>query len=206
MANELSVPEEHLPTKAASLDVQYPKAGTLIKIEKGDVFAGAGELKASKAQTEALCAPISPGDVRILPDTASLYLPWSWYAGRLTAAFGPMGWALLPVTDSENNPKGPVARDNVMYREYILRCEGRFVASAVGECAYNPGNKRMTYGDAVEGARSNALSAAASRSGWLPTSTPKSGARSGSRNRPYASGSRLTTAKSSIGGVRAGFP
>lgn len=152
---ELSVPQESGALKRVDLDPSY---GTLIKIQKTDVFAGAGEKRATNAQIAALCGPIETKDVRVLPDTASLYLPWSWYADRLTKAFGPMGWSLLPVTDEQNNPQKPVAKDNVMYREFILRAEGRFIASAVGECSYNPNNARMTYGDAVEGAKSNALS------------------------------------------------
>lgn len=154
-----------LPQKRVEID---PTHGTLIKIDKGDIFKGAGEQAVTKKQAEILCAPVDTADVRILPDTASLYLPWSWYADRLTRAFGPMGWSLLPVTDEQNNPKPPVCRDNVMYREFILRAEGRFISSAMGECGYNPSNARMTYGDAVEGAKSNALSRNCKQLGMAP--------------------------------------
>jgi hypothetical protein len=167
MANELMQPPEgqRLPAKRIKID---PTHGTLIKIEKGDIFAGAGDQAVSKKQAEILCAPVDSKDVRILPDTASLYLPWSWYADRLTRCFGPMGWSLLPVTDEQNNPKPPVCKDNVMYREFILRAEGRFIASAMGECGYNPSNARMTYGDAVEGAKSNSLSRCCKVLGMAP--------------------------------------
>ena len=158
MPQELSQPPKPLAGGLKEINPQYPPPGTIIKIEKGDVFAGAGERPVSEKQAVVLTGPVDPADVRILPDTASLYLPWSWYAHRLTQCFGPMGWSLLPVTDSENNPRAPVAKDDVIYREYILRAEGRFVASAVGECAYRASNRRMTFGDAAEGARSNALS------------------------------------------------
>lgn len=168
MPQELSQPAKPVAGGAVrSVDPQYPP-GTLIKIEKGDVFAGASEQRLDEKRTAILCAPVDPDDVRILPDTASLYLPWSWYADRLTRTFGPMGWSLLPVTDEQNNPKAIVVRDDVIYREYILRAEGRFVASAVGECAYRPSNKRMTYGDAAEGARSNALSRCCKGLGMAP--------------------------------------
>lgn len=142
--------------------------GTSVSIVKKDVFAGAGEKAVSAKQAAVLTAPVDPDDVKILPDTGSLYLPWSWYAARLTKAFGPMGWSIVPVVDKENNPIPPVAKDNTMFREFILTADGRFVASAVGECGYKPGNKRMTFGDAVEGAKSNALSRCCKTLGMAP--------------------------------------
>lgn len=170
---ELSqIPAEQQKTglKKIPIEQTYPPggSGTMISIQKKDVFAGAGEKAVTAKQQKILTDPVDPKDVRILPDTASLYLPWSWFAARLTKAFGPMGWSLTPVTDRENNPIPPVAKDNVMYREFILTADGRFVGSAVGECAYNPTNKRMTYGDAVEGAKSNALSRCCKALGIAP--------------------------------------
>lgn len=166
--SSVPAPSEDQRGKAIALPQQHPSAGTIISIQKGDIFKGAGEEAVSKDEAKVLCAPVDSRDVRILPDTASLYLPWSWYADRLTRTFGPMGWSLLPVTDQENNPKAPVAKDNVLYREFVLRARGRFVATAIGECGYNPTNARMTYGDAVEGAKSNALSRCCKVLGMAP--------------------------------------
>lgn len=174
MNSELSqIPPEQQKgaLKRVPLENTYPAAagpGTSMSIVKKDVFSGAGEKAVSAKQEKVLTAAVDPKDVRILPDTGSLYLPWSWFAARLTKAFGPMGWSLTPVTDRENNPIPPTAKDNVMYREFILTADGRFVGSAVGECGYNPNNKRMTYGDAVEGAKSNALSRCCKALGIAP--------------------------------------
>lgn len=144
----------------AQIDPSYPAQvpqSTGI-VQRGDTFAGASEKKATDRQREILCAKVDPASVRILPDTGSLYLDWRWYADRLTDAFGPMGWSLLPTVDSSNNPNPPMIKDDVAYREFFLKVEGRFVGSALGECGYKPTNKRMTFGDAVEGAKSNSLS------------------------------------------------
>lgn len=140
------------------LPVAYPPGPAPVGIvQRGDAFAGASEKRATEKQTAILCAPVDPKDAKILPDTGSLYLSWDWYANRLTQAFGPMGWSLLPAVDAQNNPIPPYIKGEVAYREFFLKVEGRFVASALGECAYRENNHRMTWGDAVEGARSNAL-------------------------------------------------
>lgn len=140
------------------LSVGYPaQPGTLITVAKKDIFAGASERPVTREQGIILCGPVERNKVKILPDTGTPYLSWSWYAHRLTQAFGPAGWALLPVCDSQGTPIPPKAENNVLYREYVLIAEGRHIASAIGECAYRESNKRMTWGDCAEGAQSNAL-------------------------------------------------
>lgn len=145
--------------------------GTVVSITRSDPYAGAGDKPASHKQAEILCAPMSDDDRRmakVLPHTGAVYLSWSWYAHRLTMAFGPMGWSLLPVMDEQGRPLPAKVENDVMYREYILRADGRYVASAIGECAYKATNRNMTYGDCAEGARSNALSRCCKSLGMVP--------------------------------------
>ena len=108
----------------------------------------AGQLKLTEQQRKALFASVDPERVEIRPD-GLIYLPWTEYASRLTKAFG-LGWALIP--------QGmPTFKANFIYWGFWLVIGGHYCGFAIGEQEYIPSNRRMTYGDACEGAKSNAL-------------------------------------------------
>ena len=108
----------------------------------------AGQLKLTEQQRKILFAPVDPKTVEIRPD-GLIYLPWTEYASRLTKAFG-LGWALIP--------QGmPTFKANFIYWGFWLVIDGHYCGFAIGEQEYIPSNRRMTYGDACEGAKSNAL-------------------------------------------------
>lgn len=78
------------------------------------------------------------------------YLSHNGYRDRLDACFGLGGWGMLPVG-------APQERDQVVYVPYALVVGGTPRAYAWGEMHYR-NNGNMTYGDALEGCKSNAIS------------------------------------------------
>jgi hypothetical protein len=96
-----------------------------------------------------LLAPVDPARVEIKPD-GTVYLPWTEYARRLTAAFGAMGWAMVPLAK-------PMREGNQCIVHYALVVEGRFVADAVQGHPYWQTNRNQDWGDAVESAKSECL-------------------------------------------------
>jgi len=104
-----------------------------------------GNIQTTKEQQALLFAQVDEDDVEIRPD-GLVYLPWMGYVKRLRDAFG-TGWGLMPQGK-------PVARDGFVLWAFYLVIQGRMAAYAVGECEQT---SRMTYGDCLEGAKSNAL-------------------------------------------------
>lgn len=117
--------------------------------EQVDQFVqNAGTLKLTQKQIEILYAPVNEEDVEIRPD-GLIYLPWMEYVTRLRNAFG-LSWAMVP----QGKPK---VQGNHVVCGYHLVIDGRWAGFAYGECEYQPNNKTMTYGDVLEGVKSNAL-------------------------------------------------
>lgn len=113
-----------------------------------ELLENAGELNLTEKQKKALYAPVDEKYVEIRED-GLIYLPWIFYHKRLTEAFG-LNWALIPLSP-------PLIKNNFVYREYALKVQGSIMAVSVGEQEYFEDNRRMSYGDALEGAKSNAL-------------------------------------------------
>ncbi len=126
---EQSISQEDIQTQITSL---IPLAGTI---------------ELTKEQEEVLYAPVIEAQVEIRPD-GLIYLPWMEYVTRLRKAFG-MSWTLIPY----GNPKKV---GNFIHWAFWLIIKGKPYGFAVGEQQYFD-NERMTYGDALEGAKSNAL-------------------------------------------------
>lgn len=130
------IPKPQSNTLATTLDLT--KAGTLVLDEKADaVFS----------------EPINPEDVQIRPD-GLVYLPWTWYAGRLNRALGRLQWALLPQAGAQKIPMGN--SELVVWGHWFV-VRGVVVGFEYGECTYRPDNFTMSFGDAAAGAKSNSL-------------------------------------------------
>lgn len=108
-----------------------------------------GSIELTEEQKEILFAPPKEEEIQIRPD-GLIYVPWISYAKRLRAAFG-MQWGLVPAADAK-------ILGELVARPFFMVIKGKPVGAAVGECRYSARNQTMTYGDAIEGARSNALS------------------------------------------------
>lgn len=108
----------------------------------------AGTLALTDAQNLALYEPFKDSDVYLKPD-GLVYFTWTKFAGRLTKAFGGTGWAMIP----QGMPK---VNNNLIVWGFHLVIKGVYCGFAIGEQQYF-NNGRMTYGEACEGAKSNAL-------------------------------------------------
>jgi len=115
-------------------------------------YTGASMLTLDAREAEHLAAPFPNEALDVLP-TGEVYVSQVHYRRRLNQVFGPGQWAMVP------RGKWTVDRD-VMMREYVLLVRGHYVAEAVGQCEYQPTNDRMTWADAAEGVKSNALTRA----------------------------------------------
>ncbi|KAN0064014.1 hypothetical protein ACQY0O_003620 [Thecaphora frezii] len=120
--------------------------GNSISEEWGTSFSGLGEKSFSREAVDVLNAPINEEDIEIKPD-GLIYLPEIKYRRILNKAFGPGGWGMAP--RSETN-----VGQGIVSREWVLICQGRFVATARGEQDFF---KPSGVPTASEGAKSNAL-------------------------------------------------
>lgn len=119
-----------------------------------DPFYGISTSTFSEDVRKVLLSPLNPEDVEIKPD-GLIYLPEIRYRRILNQAFGPGGWALMPRGEAKqfkNDNEGA----QLITREYALYCLGRFVSQAIGEHTFYT-KINLSYGKAVESAKSNAL-------------------------------------------------
>lgn len=115
-----------------------------------DVFRGISEIDITEKEREILEAPADEDDIDIRPD-GLIYLSHMRIRERFSKAFGPGKWSLMPVS--------PIRiKDNLAVRDWVMFIKGKFFSYAIGEAAYNPKNKMMTWGDVLETMKSNALS------------------------------------------------
>lgn len=106
----------------------------------------------SESATAILTAAVTDDEVDILP-TGELYMGHSRYRQRLTQAFGPMGWGMRPLGGHQYD-----STEGTLYREWGLFVAGVLASIAVGSADYHESNDRMSYADAAEAVKSNALS------------------------------------------------
>lgn len=122
------------------------------KLEFGNeirkMIATGGTLEMTEPQKLAMYAPIKDEEVMVRPD-GRVYLSWIKYAKRITDAFGGTGWVMIP----EGMPK---MSGNLVVWGFHLVIKGVYCGFAIGEQGYYA-TSRMSYGEACEGAKSNAL-------------------------------------------------
>lgn len=92
-----------------------------------------------------------------------IYIEHAALRDRLNQVVGPGQWSLIPRSrwgeDYEYWDKNEKMQKKAtrVYVEAMLLIRGAFVAEAIGDMTYYPGNASTNYGDAVEGAKSAAL-------------------------------------------------
>ncbi len=141
-SNEVRSEESKPPAKTED----RPKTTILDQIVSLLPLAGTVEL--TDKQAEILYATVDQESIEIRPD-GLIYLPWMEYVTRLRQAFG-MSWAHIPQGQ-------PAIRDNHVMWGFWLIIQGKPYSFSVGDQEYIPTNRTMSYGDALEGAKSNAL-------------------------------------------------
>lgn len=113
-----------------------------------ELLKTAGMLEVSEKEKKILRAPV-PEDKITIREDGLIFLSWFEYQRRLDEAFG-ASWSLVP----NGMPK---LIDNQVIWGFYLVVRGKLVDFAIGGQEYVPSNKTMTYSDAMEGAKSNAL-------------------------------------------------
>ena len=107
------------------------------------------KLEFTEAEMKILYEPFDEDDLDILPHNGIVYAPWIAYMKRMRAAFKG-SWALVP--------HGlPRIEDKWVVWPHYLFIKGHLMTYSIGECGYVPSNKQMSWGDSVEGSKSNAL-------------------------------------------------
>lgn len=134
---------EVVPEKPVVVQPVEDAKGEIVKL-----IHTAGTLEFTKEQKAILFAPVNKDDVEIRPD-GLIYLPWMEYVTRLRDAFGGK-WAIIPVGD-------PNLEDELILQEYWLLLDGKLYGKTIGEQQYYRDNYTMSWGDALEGCKSNGL-------------------------------------------------
>jgi hypothetical protein len=91
-----------------------------------------------------------------------LYIEHAFLRDRLNDVFGPGQWSLIPRSRwsqpfSYEKKGGEEVHGEKIYVEAMLLIRGCFVDEAIGDMDYFPKNNATNYGDAVEGAKTQAL-------------------------------------------------
>ena len=127
---------------------QSPAKGIDFSEQIQNMLPTVGSIKLTDAERAILYAPVDPDLVEIRPDSI-VYLPWTEYVTRLRNALG-LEWGLIAI----GFPK--IKGDSVIgYYAFIVR--QALVGFFFGEQQWSSSNRAMSFSDAVEGARSNAL-------------------------------------------------
>lgn len=113
-----------------------------------------GTLDIDEDALKVLQEALDPNDVQIRPD-GLVYLPWTFYNKRLNRAFGILKWGLVPQGAPQVKDMG---NSTLVVWLHWLVVKGVPISMAGGETTYQPSNYTMSYGDAMEGARSSSLS------------------------------------------------
>ena len=109
-----------------------------------------GGLVLTPEQVRALSRPPEDDELDVLP-TGELYMAHAHIRRRLFAAFGIGGWIDIPCSLPQT------AGERTLSQWWALIVQGRYVGMTAGEAQYQPTNKRTSWADALESARSNAL-------------------------------------------------
>ncbi len=130
--------------------IQQEPARELSKPGEGvAAYPGATAMAFSSKEQTGLNADFDDDDLEITPD-GIVYAPAVFYRERLDKVFGQGRHALIRQT------KWEIVNGCVM-ATFHLYIDKRFICEATGDQAYHANNKRMTYGDAIEGSMSSAL-------------------------------------------------
>lgn len=115
----------------------------------GSMVKSVGSVKLTKKQEDILFKDVPEEQVEIRPD-GIVYLPHVFYSTRLRKAFG-WEYSVIPKGD----PSFLKEKGLVVWGFYMV-VKGSLMAYAIGQQNYYDG-AMMTYADAMEGAKSNAI-------------------------------------------------
>jgi len=142
--DEIVVP----PPKSITTTGQKKTMAEEFNPEISKLIPQAGTLELTQEQEDILYAEIEDEDIEIRPD-GLIFLPWHWYEGRMRKAFGSK-WTMIPAGQQ-------MKEGNLIMQPWWLIIDGKPYGWAIGEQNYIENNPLMTYGSAIEAAKSNAL-------------------------------------------------
>ncbi len=137
-----------IPASIKSPEATTPAPQTVAEVMLA-LMQTAGTLELTEEQRAIVFAPVDPDLVEIRPD-GPIYLPAMEYRNILCQAFG-LEWRIIPDTPM------PLQEGSILLWGFHLIIQGVPMGFAWGEQNYQKGDWRMSYGDAIEGAKSNAL-------------------------------------------------
>lgn len=140
-----AVPEAAQPADAKQLRTEA--VGALL----GEAYKGASQLKLKADESKKLREDFPDNEIEIRPHDGIIYIGHMALRERLWSVFGPGAVAEICRERFMRNDANEIAVD------LVLMIRGHFVAEAVGTAKYFPNNPKMTFGDVVESAWSEAL-------------------------------------------------
>ena len=135
----------HAPADAKQLRTEH--VGALL----GEAYKGASQLKLNKDEQKKLREDFPDNEIEIRSHDGIIYIGHMALRERLWAVFGPGAVAEICRERFMRNDANEIAVD------LVLMIRGNFVAEAVGTAKYFANNPKMTFGDVVESAWSEAL-------------------------------------------------
>lgn len=113
---------------------------------------GLSQASITPSEQQALLTPF-PDDQLELKPSGEVYCSHQAVRARLNQIFGPGAWGMLP--------EDPKEHAGSVIQKWTLMVRGRPMAVAYGEARYIETNPRHSWGNALESAKSNALTRAA---------------------------------------------
>lgn len=145
LTEQVPAPPEPPPADAKAL-----RTGSIGKL-LDSAYQGASGLKLKADESKKLREDFPDSEVEIRPHDGIIYIGHMALRERLWAVFGPGAVAEICRERFMRNDANEIAVD------LVLMIRGCFVAEAVGTAKYFPNNPKMTFGDVVESAWSEAL-------------------------------------------------
>lgn len=144
--------DDQKPLEETAVEVSHQELPAVPVYQELAPYQGAASAAFPPEVSKILGEAIPDEDHDILP-TGEVYVPQVHYRRKLIKAFGYGGWALLPRIEWK-------LENGIIFREFAMFAGGRYVTEAIGTQAYDPTdntNSRMTYAEATESAKSDAL-------------------------------------------------
>lgn len=123
----------------------------LIGEEISKLVKSVGSIEIDDHQKKILFAKFKEEDIEIRPD-GIVYAPWVEFAGRLREAFD-LGFSFIP---ESTEPKLGPDRTSIIWGWFLI-INKVLMGFAWGEMEYKANNRIMSWTDACEGAKSNAI-------------------------------------------------
>lgn len=185
-------PEQETPREARDSAV-----ATIIK----DAYQSASKVKVSKDEAKALCADFGDDDFEYgaAGKENLIYIKHPSLRKRFNTALGLGQTAVIPLrswseTFEGHNSRGTYTAVRV-YVDAVLLIRGAFAAQAIGDMTYYLSNDSQNFGDAYEGAKTQAFRRCAKEFGVGLQAWDKGFVEEWKRNHPLQSNGRPSTAR-----------